>query len=241
MEMASLRKMIQKVIEVTSLAGMPQINFVQKAKKGVNRPNQRLGVLPASFDPSTKAHVALVGEARKRGMDEILLLLDRRNVDKRSFGASLEDRVLLVASFFKEEDISIALSSHGLFLEKLSALRRLYPPSTKIYFLVGYDTILRVLDKKYYHNRNREAALDELFESSEFLVAGRGDKGEKEVLSLFEKEENKRFKSKIKTINIAPFTFISATEIRRRIKRGKSLEALVPEDILPLINEIYKR
>ena len=238
METASLRKVVRKVIKVTNSAGMPQINLVHKAKKGVDGPNQRLGVLPASFDPLTKAHVAIVSEARKWGLDEILLLLDGRNVDKRSFGASLEDRVLLVTSFFKEEDISIALSSHGLFLEKLRALKRLYPPSTKIYFLVGYDTILRVLDKKYY--RDREAALDELFEGSEFLVAGRGDKGEKEILALFEKEENKRFKSKMKTIDIAPFTFISATETRRRIKRGESLEALVPEEILPLINEIYQ-
>jgi len=238
METASLRRAIRKVMKVTNSAGMPQVNLVQKAKKGVDGPHQRLGVLPASFDPLTKAHVALVSEARKWGLDEILLLLDRRNVDKRSFGASLEDRVLLVTSFFKEEDISIGVSSHGLFLEKLRALKRLYPPSTKIYFLVGYDTILRVLDKKYY--RDREAALDELFEGSEFLVAGRGDKGEKEILALFEKEENKRFKSKMKTIDIAPFTFISATETRRRIKRGESLEALVPEEILPLINEIYK-
>jgi nicotinic acid mononucleotide adenylyltransferase len=239
MEMASLKRVIQNVIEVTNSAGMPQLNLVQKAKKGISGPNQKLGVLPASFDPLTKAHVAMVSEARKWGLDEILLLLDTRNADKKSFAASLEDRILLVTSFFKEEDVSVALSSHGLFLEKLRALKRLYPPSTRIYFLAGYDTILRVLDKKYY--RDREAALDELFGGSEFLIAGRGDKGEKEILSLFEKEENKRFKSKIKTINIAPFTFISATEIRRKIKRGESLEALMPEDILPFINEIYKR
>ena len=238
MEMASLKRAMQKVIEVTNSAGMPQINLVQKAKKGVSGPNQKLGVLPASFDPLTKAHVAIVGEARKWGLDEILLVLDKSNVDKKGFAASLEDRILLVTSFFQEEDVSVAVSSHGLFLEKLRALKPLYPPSTKIYFLVGYDTILRVLDKKYY--QDREAALDEFFGGSEFLIAGRGDKGEKEILSLFEKEENKRFKSKIKTINIAPFTFISATEIRRRIEKGESLEALVPEELLPLINEIYK-
>lgn len=238
MEMASLRKVIRNIIEVTNSAGMPQINLVQKAKKGVSGPNQKLGVLPASFDPLTKAHVAIVSEARKWGLDEILLVLDKSNVDKKSFTASLEDRILLVTSFFQEEDVSVALSSHGLFLEKLRALKPLYPPSTKIYFLVGYDTILRVLDRKYY--QDREAALDELFEGSEFLIAGRGDKGEKEIPSLFEKEENRRFKDKVKTLNIAPFAFISATEIRRRIEKGESLEALVPEEILPLINEIYK-
>jgi len=238
MEMASLKRAMQKVIEVTNSAGVPQINLIQKAKKGISGPNQKLGVLPASFDPLTKAHVAIVSEARKWGLDEILLVLDKSNVDKKGFAASLEDRILLVSSFFQGEDISIALSSHGLFLEKLRALKPLYPPSTKIYFLVGYDTILRVLDKKYY--QNREAALDELFEGSEFLIAGRGDKGEEEILHLFEKEENMRFKNKIKALNIAPFAFISATEIRRRIERGESMEALVPREILPLIDGIYK-
>ena len=238
MEMASLRRVIQKVIEVTNSAGMPQLNLVQKAKKGISGPNQKLGVLPASFDPLTKAHVAIVSEARKWGLNEILLVLDKSNVDKKGFAASLEDRILLVISFFQEKDISIALSSHGLFLEKLGAAKPLYPPSTKIYFLVGYDTILRVLNKKYY--QDREAALDELFEGSEFLIAGRGDKGEEEILHLFEKEENMRFKNKIKALNIAPFAFISATEIRRRIEKGESLEALVPREILPLIDGIYK-
>jgi len=238
MEMSSLRKVIRNIIEATNSAGMPQIHLVQKAKKGVSGPNQKLGVLPASFDPLTKAHVAIVSEARKWGLDEILLVLDKSDVDKKSFAASLEDRILLVTSFFQEEDISVALSSHGLFLEKLRVLKPLYPPSTKIYFLVGYDTILRVMDKKYYEDR--EIALNELFEGSEFLIAGRGDKGEREILSLFEKEENKRFKNKIEALNIAPFDFISATEIRRRIEKGEPLGALVPEDILPLISEIYK-
>jgi len=233
-----LREVIQNTIEVTNPTGMPQIHFVQKAKKGINGPNQKLGVLPASFDPLTKAHVAIVSEARKYELDEILLVLDKRNANKKSFRASLEDRILLTTLFFKEEDISIALSSHGLFLEKLRALKPLYPPSTKIYFLVGYDTILRVLDKKYY--QDREAALDELFEGSEFLIAGRGDKGEKEIFSLFEKEENKRFKNKITPLNITPFAFISATEIRQRIEKGEPLEALVPEKTLPFVNEIYK-
>ena len=150
----------------------------------------------------------------------------------------MEDRILLVTSFFQEEDVSVALSSHGLFLEKLRALKRLYPPSTKIYFLVGYDTILRVLDRKYYHDR--EAALDELFEGSEFIIAGRGNKGEEEILFLFEKEENKRFKNNIEFLDITPFAFVSATEIRRRIEKGESLEALVPREILPLIDRIYK-
>jgi len=238
MEMASLRKVIRNIIGVTNSAGMPQINLVQKAKKGVSGPNQKLGVLPASFDPLTKAHVAIVSEARKWGLDEILLVLDRSNVDKKSFAASLEDRILLVTSFFEEEDVSVALSSHGLFLEKLRALKPLYPPSTKIYFLVGYDTILRVLDRKYYHDR--EAALDELFEGSEFIIAGRGNKGEEEILFLFEKEENKRFKNNIEFLDITPFAFVSATEIRRRIEKGESLEALVPREILPLIDRIYK-
>ena len=230
---------IRRVVEATPSEGTPVINLVRRAPRGLSGEGSKLGVFPASFDPLTKAHLAIIREARKAGLDEILLLLDRINADKRSFGASLEDRLLLVCHFFKDDaDISIGLSSHGLFREKLHALKRLYSPATRTWFLVGYDTILRVLDRKYY--RDGEVALDELFAGGEFLVAGRGHEGEKDIMALFAREENKRFRNGVEVIDITPFAFISATEARERIGRGEPIEPLIPEGIVPLVREIYR-
>ncbi|MDP2953558.1 MAG: hypothetical protein Q8O76_09615, partial [Chloroflexota bacterium] len=193
---------IRRAVEATPSAGTPVINLVRRAPRGLalargqglSGGGSKLGVFPASFDPLTKAHLAIIREARKAGLDEILLLVDKINADKMSFGASLEDRLLLVCHFFKDDaDISIGLSSHGLFREKLHALKRLYSPATRTWFLVGYDTMLRVLDRKYY--RDGEVALDQLFAEGEFLVAGRGHEGEKDIMALFAREENKRFRN----------------------------------------------
>ncbi len=172
MDVEQLKRSICEVIKMTDPSGPPTINFVRRAKKGIETGGQKLGVFPGSFDPLTEAHIEVIAEAREYKLGEILLVLDIVNIDKSTFGASLEDRLLMLLLFFAgDEEISIALSSHGLFLDKVRALQGKYPPATGIVYLVGYDTIVRILDKKYY--QDREAAVTELFADSEFLVAGR--------------------------------------------------------------------
>lgn len=137
---------------------------------------QRIGIFPSSFNPLTLAHAELVRQAQEDFcLEEVLLVLDSQAMDKVVFGASLEDRLLMLRLFARPfASYRIALSSHGLFLDKLRVLRQLYPSSsTSFYFIVGYDTLVRVLDPKYY--ADREAALGELFRGSCFLVANRAE------------------------------------------------------------------
>lgn len=236
------RESIREVIEITDLGGPPTINFIRRAKKGIEIENRKLGVFSASFNPLTKAHIEIIEQAEKHDLSEILLVLDKENIDKEIFGASLEERLLMLLRFFdSDEEISIALSSHGLFLDKARALENEYPPATKIVFLVGYDTIVRILDKKYY--QDREASLDELFAKSEFLIAGRSDKEEKAIFDLFQREENRRFEHKIGALKIAPYvSSISSTQVRERVKKGEPITGLVPDRIAFLIEEmkLYK-
>jgi nicotinamide-nucleotide adenylyltransferase len=239
MGIESLGESIREVIEITEPNGPPTINFVKRAKRGIKAEKQKLGVFPSSFNPLTEAHSEIIKRAEEHGMDEILLLLDKRNADKEIFEVSLEDRLLMVLLFFEnEEQISIGLSSHALFVDKIEALRRIYPPTTNINFIVGYDTMVRILDKKYY--RDREAALDSLFAKSRFLIAKRNDKGRRAIFELFEREENKRFKHRIEILEISPSAAsISATEVREKVKKGEPIEGLVPEKIVCLIKEMH--
>ncbi len=238
MDIEQLKRSICEVIETTDPGGSPTINFVRRAKKGIETEGQRLGVFPGSFDPLTEAHIEVIAEARKYKLAETLLVVDIKNVDKSAFGASLEERLLMLLLFFEgDEEISIALSSHGLFLDKVRALQGKYPPATRIVYLVGYDTIVRILDKKYY--QDREAALTELFADSEFLVAGRSGEEEQAVAALFKKEENRRFGHKIKAVKITPFaSTISATGVRHKVKKGEPITGLVPEAIAHLVEQL---
>jgi nicotinamide-nucleotide adenylyltransferase len=242
MEVESLRRAITKLIEETDTDGLPSINFLRRAGKGIEGEGQKLVVFPSSFNPLTEAHIEIIEEAREYKLDELLLLLDKSNIDKEVFAASLEDRLLMLLPYFEsDEGISIALSSHGLFLDKVRALVKIYPATTEIVFLVGYDTMVRILDKRYY--RDREAALDELFGSSRFLVAGRGDKGEEAIFELFHKEENRRFRHKVRVVKLKPFaSSISSTQVREMVRQGKSITGLVPHEVLSFIQEmeLYK-
>ena len=153
----------------------PSIHLVRKAPRGLRGRKGRLGIFPASFNPPTKAHVALITEATKRfKLDEILVLLDLQAMDKRIVGAPLEERLKMLRLLFERYSrVSIGLSNRGLFLEKIRPLKKLFLPRTAFVFIVGFDTIIRVLDRKYYKNRKR--SLHHLFKACEFLVANRGE------------------------------------------------------------------
>jgi nicotinamide-nucleotide adenylyltransferase len=215
-----------------------EIVIIHKAPKGISWRKGRLGIFPASFNPPTLAHLALIKEAKKQGnLDEILILLDIQAMDKDPVGAALEDRLaMLRKAFGRDPKVSIGLSNRGLFLEKIKPLRTYYPAPISFSFIVGFDTILRVMDKKYYPNRKR--SLDELLSQSRFLAANRGDQEREAFEELFGKPGNRRYKDKVSFFTLHPqISSLSSTLVRVRIARGQSVDDRVPAAILPFIKE----
>jgi len=212
------------------------IVMIRRARQGIGEGKGRLGVFPASFNPPTLAHQVLVQEARKQGyLDEVLVLLDIRAMDKRPIGASFEDRLKMVSLVFgRDPKVSIGLSNRGLFLEKLEALRPWYPGEVELFFIVGFDTILRVLDKKYYSNRRE--ALDQLFEHSRFLVANRGSHDEEAFSRLFRRTENRRYQRRVSFFTLPPgLSTLSSSEIRESIRQGRSVVSGLSRPVLRFI------
>jgi nicotinate (nicotinamide) nucleotide adenylyltransferase len=231
----------QTLVEFKNLRE-PSVVILRKASRGLWNPEGSLGIFPASFNPPTKAHLALIREARERiHLDEILVLLDLQAMDKRFTGATWEERIAMLEILFqKDTTISIGLSNRGLFLDKIGPLRAVYPSPTRFTFIVGFDTVIRILDKKYY--RNRKKSLDELFEQSRFLVANRDDYEETAFELLFRKRENKRYQEKIGFFLLPKkYGSLSSSSVRNRIAEGRSINDLVPISILRYIkrNGIY--
>ena len=78
---------------------------------------RRLAVLPGTFNPPTRAHMALA-RAALASADEVLFVLPRAFPHKPYSGASFEDRVrMLAAAVADEPRFSIASSDGGLFIE----------------------------------------------------------------------------------------------------------------------------
>jgi len=214
------------------------ILLVRKALQGITKRQGRLGIFPASFNPPTLAHLSLIRKARRLGnLDEMLVLLDAQAMDKCIIGAGLEDRVMMLKRLFQRDPrVSIGISNRGLFVEKLEPLRALYPSPIVFTFIVGFDTIVRVMDKGYYSNR--EKTLDRLFGQCEFLVANREEKEKHSFEDIFSREENQPYRDKVSFITLpSRFSHISSSLIRENLQEGKSVQDGLPVPILRFILE----
>ena len=223
------REYLYAVVRSLTDEGPPLIKIVKQAQEGIREKTEGLlGVLPASFNPPTSAHEALVTEAGKVvSFNEILLVLDQRAMDKELIDAPLEDRLLMLLVLFGDDpQISLGIANRGLFLEKVEALHQVYPQDTQIHFIVGYDTIMRVLDPIYY--KERDKALHALFSQARFLVANRGDRDKADLTELFGREENRPFSPQIISLTLSPaLALISSSEVRSRLAVGKSVQGFV--------------
>jgi nicotinic acid mononucleotide adenylyltransferase len=229
---------MREVLDSFPAGGPPCIKVMVKAKHGIKKNGQCLGVLPASFNPPTLAHTVLAQEAmHAMRFDEFLLVLDQMAMDKKFIGAPLEDRLLMLLAIFGDDpQTSLGVANRGLFLDKVEALQKIYPSGTKIYFVVGFDTIVRVLDPKYY--RNREQALQRLFSQACFLVANRGDCDQEDLKELLERNENHFFAARIFPLRVpSSVAWISSTLVRKKLAEGESVDGLV----LPQAKEFIKK
>jgi nicotinic acid mononucleotide adenylyltransferase len=160
-------------------------------------------------------------------LDECLLLLDIKAMDKEVFGAALEERLVMLLILFKAKAAcSAGVCNRGLILEKIDALHQVYPRDTEIHFIVGHDTMVRILDRKYYGDRDQ--ALRLLFSKTRFLVANRGADDKKALLALFAHEENRPFAARVVPLTLpSALAAVSSSEARRKLAQGKSARGLV--------------
>jgi nicotinate (nicotinamide) nucleotide adenylyltransferase len=216
----------------------PSLLIIRKAPRGISASKGRLGIFPASFNPPTKAHLALIREAkRQHQLKEILVLLDLAPMDKRITGASIEDRLIMMKILFQwDPNVSIGLSNRGRFVDKLAPLRKLYPVPVGFLFIVGFDTILRVMDERYYRDRLR--AIARLFQECQFWIAHRGDEREDSFEDFFRRKENRAYRNRVSFFVLPEeVSFLSSSLVRKTIRQGKSATELVPPKILRFIQD----
>ncbi len=230
---------IEQLLADLSSPGPPRAAFARRAPAGIRRTGQSLLCLSASFNPVTVAHLALLGAARAvLPADEILLLLAIANVDKPVAGLPVPARVALLRAVAEPQaDVSIALVSHGRFLDKARALREHYPPGTRLAFVVGFDTLTRLFDPKYYEDPGE--ALRELFAGSGFIAANRAPDPPEAVAAFLARPEIQPYAPRIRPVRLPDeVASVSASEVRARIARGERVTRLVPPEIVPLLPEV---
>lgn len=233
---------LKEIVEHADSRGEPRIETIKRAEP----PGLRLGVLAASFNPVTVAHVELIRRAAEAfSLDETLALAGVTNADKTGYECQLEDRLtMLQLAFAGEPRVSIGLSSHAFYVDMIEALERVYLPGTDLHFIVGFDTFERVLDRedrytKRYHRRftDRSEALRHLLSRCRLIVASRAGSGPDQARALIE-HEPPEITGRILFLDFpSDLGERSATEVRARIAQGLPVAGLVPEAVERYIRE----
>ena len=186
----------------------------------------RLGILPGAFNPPTRAHLELAAASLAR-VDELLFVMPRRLPHKTYEGVDFADRVrMLELSTAGRPRYSLAATDRGLFVDIARECRSAYGAELHLKFVCGRDAAERALNWDY----GRPGAFADQLKEFELLVASR--KG------AFAIPEDLR--GRIGHLEVSgECDEVSATEVRERIRRGEPWEHLVPEEIVPLVRELY--
>ncbi|MFN7923293.1 MAG: adenylyltransferase/cytidyltransferase family protein [Bryobacteraceae bacterium] len=187
----------------------------------------RLGVLPGSFHPITRAHVALA-QAALEHVDEVVFVMPEQFPHKEYEWVDLEGRLHLVRAAAREhERFSVAVSRGGLFVEIARECKEAWGAGCDPWFLCGRDAAERIMGWDYGEARVGSAVLEEFG----LLVAQRQ--------GIYKPPADAA--ERVRTLAIGEeWDAVSATEVRRRIAAGEPWDHLVPEAAAKLAGDLYR-
>ncbi len=195
---------------------------------GSPEPLDDIIVFPGSFNPPTTAHLAMLKQARQLTRQQALssntkrtmhlyAALSKHIVDKEQVERlTLLDRVMLMETLLRHRlpHTGIMLFNRGLYVEQAEAVRASFPRVKRLFFLLGFDKIVQILDPRYYEKR--DVALEQLFGLAQLLVAPRGNDGIDALKSLLEQPQNQRFARFIAALPLEKaYRDISSSRIRQ--------------------------
>jgi nicotinamide-nucleotide adenylyltransferase len=191
---------LRRIVRELDPDGSPRAVFLPESDQSALR---RLALLPGSFNPPTKAHLALAGVALATGsIDRLDFLLASRTVNKEQIqGASLSDRLLLLEALVDgRPELGVVLVNRGLYVDQAEIIRAALPSLDELTFVVGFDKIVQIFDPRYY--QDRDSSLDRLFALARFLVAPRGSADIDDLRCLLERSENRRYANRISPLEL---------------------------------------
>ncbi|MDR3719463.1 MAG: hypothetical protein P4K98_11725 [Bryobacteraceae bacterium] len=188
---------------------------------------RRVAILPAAWNPPTRAHLALA-EAALAFSDEVLLALPRTFPHKEFEFASFELRLEWLRRIAADRPgLGVAVTGGGLFLEMARALRAADPDVQDICIVCGCDAAARFLAWPYDRG---PSAIEQLQEFS-LLVAPRDEPFVAPAA----------VRNSVHSLTMSPeVRSISSTEIRRRIAQGEPWTHWVPREVVEEAARIYQ-
>jgi len=252
-------------------------------------PIKTLYILDSSFNPPTRAHLKIVLNALLEDCGphpkHLLLLLAIQNADKAPKPAPFEHRLTLMDIFASDIEkecrsiiseipgyrehidtqkiprIDIGVTKEPYFIDKAAAITSsgIYKNNPEQVHLIGYDTIVRLFNPKYYPPQHTLAPLEPFLQAHRLRMTYRPDadwgdpkaqedfvKGIREG-TLEEKGGKRAWADRIELVDGRKVgeEIVSSTKVREAVRKGdrEALKMLVTEGVVDWIlqEELYTK
>ena len=192
---------------------------------------QRLGIMGGTFDPIHYGHLLMAEEARQAfALDEVVFVPNGRPAHKKAYLVSApEDRyaMTLLATgsnpAFRCSRVEIERPGLSYTIDTVRAFRQARPELDALYFITGADAVLEILTWHEY---------DRLVRECQFIAVTRPGF----VLERLGEIAGAEFLHQIHFLPI-PGLEISSTDLRRRVREGRSVKYLTPEPVESYIRQ----
>ncbi|MBR1646765.1 MAG: nicotinate-nucleotide adenylyltransferase [Selenomonadaceae bacterium] len=190
-------------------------------------PSKKIGIMGGTFDPIHLGHLATAEFVRESfSLDEILFIPAARPPHKLARHVTDEIHRLAMTTlatrsnkFFTVSDMEIKRTGLSYTLDTMDELHKKFGATTELFFIIGADSLS---DLSKWHEAKK------LVERSHFIATTRP--GVDVDFSATEKFFGTAASEHIHRVT-TPAIEISSTQIRQRVKSGRSIKYLVPEAV----------
>ncbi|WP_029232151.1 nicotinate-nucleotide adenylyltransferase [Butyrivibrio sp. VCB2006] len=192
---------------------------------------RKIGILGGTFDPIHNAHLLLGESAREQfGLDRVIYIPNNlAHMPNRKEISGTEDRYQMVKlaindnPYFTCSRLEIDKPEGSYTIDTIEDLKRMYP-GDELYLILGADSVIGI--DSWYRAKD-------LLQSVTILAAIREDD---DIAKL---DKKRRELKNFCNADIRFLTFnridISATDIRQRIKIGRSVRYMLPDGVIEYI------
>ena len=186
----------------------------------------KIGIFGGSFNPIHNGHITLARQLREAAeLDEVWLMVSPQNPLKQQTGLLADNLRLQMAQTASADEPFIKVSDYEFHLPKpsytwntLQSLQRDFPDHEFV-LMIGGDN---------WDSFPRWYRANDIIENYQLIVyPRRGSDIDSESLP-----------SNVKVIE-AEYLDISSTDIRRRVRQGKTIAGMVPDSIVSAVTEYY--
>lgn len=193
---------------------------------------KKYGIFGGSFNPIHYGHLMICEYIKEEmGLDKVIFI-PTGNPPHKELELSAKDRYEMVRLAispnpdFEISDIETTRVKKSYTVDTIRELKKIYKEE-KLYFLIGLDSLFQL---------KTWMKIGDLSQEIEFVVALRPGYLDREEVNKEIDFLRENFGTKINLIN-TPLYEISSTDLRDRIREGKSLRYLIPKKVLDYIEE----